>query len=97
MANRQFKSALVSRNIYVEGRRTSIRLEPAFWQLLSQVSLRECVTLNEICTRISTRAFSHGLTGAIRVFLLAYAWSRSMERALAAVPSGQLPEISLDR
>ena len=86
-----FKSALVTRNIRVSGRRTSIRLEPPFWDLLDEVSKREGLSTHDICTRIATRAIHHGLTGAIRVFLLCYAWTGTVEAALAVVPAGRLP------
>lgn len=86
-----FKSALVTRNIRVGDRRTSIRLEPAFWDLLDEISEREGLSTHDICTRIATRAIQHGLTGAIRVFLLCYAWTGTVETALAVVPVGRLP------
>ena len=66
---------------------------PAFCQLLNHVVLYDCITINEICTRV----FKHCLTAAIRVFLLASAWSQNMDSTLAALPFVQLPDISLDR
>ncbi len=93
MPGRQYKSTLVTRNIYVGEHRTSIRLETAFWDMLDQVSAREGITVNDVCTRIGTRAMHHSLTSAIRVFLLSYAWSANMESALATVPAGHLPEL----
>lgn len=87
----RFKSALVTRNIRIDGRRTSIRLEPAFWDVLDEASRREGLSPHDICTRAATRAMQHGLTGAIRVFLLCYAWTGSVDTSLAAVPAGRLP------
>ena len=87
-----FKSTLVTRNVRVGDRRTSIRLEPPFWDLLDETSRREGLTPHDICTRIARRAIHNGLTGAIRIFLLCYAWTRSFETALAAVPTGRLPQ-----
>lgn len=85
------RSALVTRNVWVRERRTSIKLEPAFWDLLTAVSERENLTIHEICALIAARAGDFGLTGAIRVFLVSYAWSVGIEGALAAVPNGPLP------
>ena len=66
---------------------------PAFCQLLNHVVLYDYIAINEICTR----AFNYGLTAAIRVFLLAFTWSQNIDNMLAALPSVQLPDISLDR
>lgn len=89
--DKQSRSALVTRNVWVRKRRTSIKLEPAFWDLLNEVSGCENITIHEICTLIAERAGDYGLTGAIRVFLVSYAWSVGMESALEAVPNGPLP------
>ncbi len=85
------KSALVSRNIWIGRRRTSIRLEPVFWDMMEQVCERESMTTHEICTLVSERVGEYGLTGAIRVFLISYAWANGLEPALATVPTGRLP------
>ena len=53
---------------------------------------RENITIHEICTLIAERAGDFSLTGAIRVFLVSYAWTVGMERALEAVPNGPLPQ-----
>ena len=90
--NKLNRSALVTRNVWVRERRTSIKLEPAFWDLLAAVSERENITIHEICTLIAERAGDFSLTGAIRVFLVSYAWTVGMERALEAVPNGPLPQ-----
>lgn len=66
---------------------------PVFCQLPNHVVLYDYIAINEICTR----AFNHGLTAAIRVFPLASAWSQNIDNMLAALPSVQLPDISLDK
>lgn len=71
---RYLHTTLVSRNVTVGGRRTSLRLEPEMWDALDEIAEREAVTLSEICTRID-RARRHGassLTAAVRVFVLSY-------------------------
>ncbi len=91
--NKPSRSALITRNVWVRERRTSIKLEPAFWDLLTAVSKRENITIHEICALIAARAVDFGLTGAIRVFLVSYAWTVGIERALEAVPNGPLPRL----
>lgn len=72
---------LVSKNVTVAGRRTSIRLEPYMWDALHHIHKREGVTIHRLCTWIDARKPPHGsLTAAIRVFLLAYFRVASTEK-----------------
>ena len=65
-------STLVSRNITVEGHRTSIRLEPAMWEALREICVRERVSLNAIATAVGRHRSASSLTAAIRVHVLSY-------------------------
>lgn len=67
------KSSLISRNITVFGRRTSIRLEPEMWQALTEISDREECTVHDLCTLVGIRKkVETSLTAAIRVFIMLY-------------------------
>ncbi|WP_281413182.1 ribbon-helix-helix domain-containing protein [Marivibrio halodurans] len=85
------RTALRARNVRVHGRRTSMKLEPAFWDALEAAAMREGRSINEICSMIDDRAAGYGLTAAIRVFVLAYGWCRRLDDAIATVPVGSLP------
>jgi len=66
-------STLVSRNITVNGKRTSVRLEPEMWRALKEISARENCSIHELCSLISFRKNKRtSLTAAIRVFLMLY-------------------------
>jgi predicted DNA-binding ribbon-helix-helix protein len=66
-------STLVSRNITVTGRRTSVRLEPEMWRALKEISSRENCSIHELCSLIGFRKNRRtSLTAAIRVFLMLY-------------------------
>ncbi len=66
-------STLVSRNITVSGRRTSVRLEPEMWRALKEISSRENCSIHELCSLIGFRKNKRtSLTAAIRVFLMLY-------------------------
>jgi predicted DNA-binding ribbon-helix-helix protein len=70
---RREDSTLVSRNVTVAGRRTSLRLEPGMWEALAEVAEREGRPVSAICERIDRqRAPETSLTAAVRVFLLVY-------------------------
>ena len=43
---------LFSRNVKVNGRRTSMRLEGEIWEALEEISERENLTINELCSQI---------------------------------------------
>jgi len=66
------ESTLRSGNVTVGGRRTSIRLEPAMWQALWEISAREGKTMHALVTDIERARAQSSLTAAIRVFLLDY-------------------------
>lgn len=67
------KTTLVSRNITIMGRRTSIRLEPEMWVSLKDIAGREDCSIHDICTLVSLRKKPKtSLTAAIRVFLMLY-------------------------
>ena len=73
-------STLVSRNITVNGHRTSVRLEPEMWRALKEISARENCSIHELCTLINFRKNKRtSLTAAIRVFLMLYFRSASTE------------------
>ncbi len=66
-------SGLISKNILIEGRRTSVRLEPEMWQSLKEIAAREKATIHDLCTLVYLcKRTSSTLTAAIRVFLMLY-------------------------
>jgi predicted DNA-binding ribbon-helix-helix protein len=76
----EIKTSLVSRNITIMGRRTSVRLEPEMWLALREISARECCSIHDICTLVSIRKNPRSsLTASIRVFLMLYFRASSTE------------------
>lgn len=67
------RTSLVSKNITVMSKRTSVRLEPDMWNALKEISSREQCTIHDICSLINLRkAENTSLTAAIRVFIMLY-------------------------
>ncbi|MHA1599747.1 MAG: ribbon-helix-helix domain-containing protein [Alphaproteobacteria bacterium] len=83
-------STLVNRNVFVGDRRTSLRLEPAMWDALAEISRREDVTLHQLCALIDERRQASSLTAAIRVFIVAYFRSAATEEGHASIGHGAL-------
>lgn len=74
------RSTLISRNITVRGRRTSVRLEPEMWTALRDIAKREHCKIHDICSLIDLRKNPRtSLTAAIRVFLMLYYRAASTE------------------
>lgn len=66
----------IKRSIEIAGHKTSISLEPLFWELLKTAAQAEGVPINALVARIdATRiaaATPPGLASAIRVWLVAW-------------------------
>lgn len=64
----------VKRSIQIEGHKTSISLEPLFWDMLRDAAVREGLPINALVARIDEERIraEHpcGLAGAIRLWLV---------------------------
>lgn len=73
----------VKRSIEIAGHKTSISLEPLFWDLLRRAAESEGVPLNALVARIDAERIradpAPGLAGAIRLWLAAR-WQTAAER-----------------
>ena len=56
-------------SVVVGGHRTSVSLEPAFWEALTEIAMRRGISVNELVTEID-RDRETNLSSAIRVFVL---------------------------
>ena len=69
----------VKRSVEIAGHKTSISLEPLFWEMLKDAAAREGVPINAIVGRIDAERIRAetppGLAGAIRVWLVVNALS----------------------
>lgn len=70
------QSSLITKHIYIP-RRTSIRLEAAFWDGLAEIASAEGVKVDVLTTRIAKNRATGTLTSAVRVFVLGWFRERS--------------------
>jgi len=65
---------LPSRNVFIDGKRTSIRLDTYSLDSLYEIAERERISIHELCTMIHrrNRQDPFTLTAALRIFLLTY-------------------------
>ena len=65
----------VKRSVQISGHKTSISLEPLFWDMLRDAAEREGVPINALVARIDAERIKSdtppGLASAIRVWLVA--------------------------
>ena len=70
----EFYHPPVKRSVEIAGHKTSISLEPLFWDLLKQAAERECVPLNALVARIDAERIAAptapGLASAVRLWLV---------------------------
>ena len=64
----------VKRSVEIAGHKTSVSLEPLFWDMLKRAAVREGVPLSALIARIDEQRIRvpapPGLAGAIRVWLV---------------------------
>ena len=66
------QSRLQSRNVTVDGHRTSLRLETDVWDALEEICSREGLSVHEVCTLVEHRRAGSSRTAAVRAFILGY-------------------------
>ena len=64
------KSSVVKRSIVIDGHKTSVSLEDAFWTDLKTIAHAQQVTLSELVTKIDGAREQSNLSSAISVFVL---------------------------
>lgn len=90
---------LISRNVTVDGHRTSLRLEPETWAALDEICQLEETNVHALCSLIERHRRGTSRTSAVRVFIVSYfrAAARGVGRPPAGVVADMLPEIAAFR
>ncbi|GLR87994.1 ribbon-helix-helix domain-containing protein [Bradyrhizobium iriomotense] len=85
------KSPVVKRSIVVDGHKTSVSLEEAFWTGLRGISSLRNMTVSELVSEIDHNRQQSNLSSAIRLFVLGYfknlAAATQLEQKAPAPPS----------
>ena len=63
---------MLTRNIVIGSRRTTVRLEAAIWEALDEICVRERTTRHELCTRIDANRDGINRAQAIRSVIINY-------------------------
>ena len=74
------------RNVVVAGHRTSVRLEPAMWDALQDITRRQQMTIHDLVTAIDRERTASSLTAAIRVYIVDFYRSAALQGAAPHQP-----------
>ena len=64
------KSPIIKRAIMIDGHKTSISLEDAFWSSLKEIAHAEGATMSELVAKIDKTRKQGNLSSAVRLFVL---------------------------
>ena len=70
---------LATRNVRIDGRRTSVRMERAFWEALDAICEHESVTPAQLCAALERRRGDASRAAALRAFVVGYLAARAPE------------------
>jgi predicted DNA-binding ribbon-helix-helix protein len=63
------KSSIVKRSVVIDGHKTSVSLEDAFWSDLKEIAHTQQATLSKVITEIDKARQQGNLSSAIRLFV----------------------------
>ncbi|MBO7332277.1 MAG: ribbon-helix-helix domain-containing protein [Alphaproteobacteria bacterium] len=63
---------MILKNVIVNGRRTSMRLEKEVWNALSESCLKDNISLNNLCSLVEKTKTDGGLSSAMRIYAFNY-------------------------
>ena len=66
------KVKLTTRTVKINGRRTSLRMEPVLWDAVGDICDKEELTLHELISLIDSRRNEVSRTSAVRTFIVTY-------------------------
>jgi predicted DNA-binding ribbon-helix-helix protein len=64
------KSSIVKRSVVIDGHKTSVSLEDAFWSDLKEIAHTQQATLSKVVTEIDKARRRGNLSSALRLFVL---------------------------
>jgi predicted DNA-binding ribbon-helix-helix protein len=95
--SRREKTTLISHNIMVDGKRTSVRLEKEMWMAIKDIARQEKCSIHALCTVVSQRKKKDtSLTAAIRVFIMAYFQAAATSEGHRCAGHGVGPVVAAD-
>lgn len=66
------RSSLMMYNVYVDGHRTTVRLEPVIWDAMQSIARQERIGLHDLVSTINRNRIASSLTSAIRAYVVTH-------------------------
>ena len=85
------KTKLKCKNVTINGRRTSLRLEQISWEAMVDICECEGMTLHELCSLIEAKREGSSRTSAVRAFIVMY--YRAVAKEYGALQRGMVSTI----
>lgn len=82
---------LLSRNVTIDGHRTSLRLEKVSWDALDDICRNEGLSIHELCSMIEPMRNGASRTSAVRAFIVSY--YRTAAQESGSLPAGTLSQV----
>lgn len=65
-------SCSAMRSVTINGRRTTMRLEPSMWNALRRIAETHNLTVNQLCSKIDSSRGEMSMTAAVRSYIVSY-------------------------
>jgi predicted DNA-binding ribbon-helix-helix protein len=85
------KSLVIKHSVVIDGRKTSISLEGAFWECLREIAHERHETLSQLVSGIDASRKNANLSSAVRIFILEYYKDRFAKRSGEAFQQQEIP------
>jgi predicted DNA-binding ribbon-helix-helix protein len=82
----------ISRNVTIQGHRTSLRLQKEMWDAIDEICRRERLSIHQLCSRIAERRGERSLTSEVRVYAIGYFRSAANDEGHLRAGHGVLAE-----
>ena len=63
---------LAMRSVTINGRRTTMRLEPSMWNAIRRIAEEHRLTVNQLCSKIDSTLGDMSMTAAVRSYIVSY-------------------------
>ena len=77
------KSSIAKRSVVLDGQKTSLTLEDAFWAELKGIARGQKVTVSKLVARIDAARNQNNLSSAVRIFVLEHFQNESNRTTIA--------------
>ena len=82
------KSTIVKHSVVINGHKTSVSLEPAFWSIVREIAATENTTVSAVLRRVDSERQHSNLSSAVRVYVLEHVRALVMGQEM---PASTLP------